>query len=196
MSKVMDLSFCFKGAREYIHGTDIYNQLINLYKSEIKKDVDLSFHGIARKNISLYDDKPANLQDIKFVFKYTSQDGTKRKKYGVENGIIVNCRYEYDEDKITSICDFKKSAQEVYLSKNSPFSFIENIVALNKYLLESLYPRQTGKWYFTRLQLVKSIDSDIVPIRLKLVSNFNFKLTKTKIESKDKVIGYIYFSMV
>ena len=37
MKKEFDLEFCFKGNREYVHGTDIFTKLTEKYNNDLKK---------------------------------------------------------------------------------------------------------------------------------------------------------------
>ena len=191
-----ELNFCYKGGRTYVHGTDIYNMLIEKLDNKMNKGMfDLSFHGVARKNVLLQGEKPDE-DKIKFACKYIDTEGIKKTLYGIEDKSEVNCRYEYPEERICQLSDLNLSNNEVNLGETTSFSFIENTVALNKYLLESLFSDITGKWYFTRLQLKKVIRDAEYPLKLVLKANFNFKLTKSEIFIQDTSVGFIYFSLV
>jgi len=195
--KKYDLEFCFKGNRTYVHGTDIFNKLIDELKNEISNDkIDLSFHGIARTNLSLLDEKPENEELIKFVIKFNNKNYERTFLYGVENGIDINCRYKYPEEDICNFSDLNVEKQIINLKVDSSYTFIEDSVALNKYLLENLFPDANGKWYFTRLQLKRLPKETYYPLKLSLKANFNFKLTKTEIFIDNQSIGFIYFSLV
>jgi hypothetical protein len=194
--KKYSLEFCFKGSRNYVHGTDIFNKVIKQLKNEmLNKKIDLSFHGIARTNIDLVNEKPDNEKLIKFAIKFINKDNKKEVMYGIENGKKIECRYEYPEENIYNLSNLNLEKKEVVLNKDTSFSFIENIVALNKYLLVNLFSNANGKWYFTRLQLKENIDSNY-PLKLILKGSFNLKLTKTEILIADKSIGFIYFSLI
>jgi len=194
--KKFDLEFCFKGNRTYVHGTDIFNKVIEQCKNEmLNEKIDLSFHGIANTNVSLIDEKPKDEALIKFVIKFNNKNHERTVLYGVENGINISCRYEYPEEGICELSDLKVEKQVISLQVSSSYTFVENSVALNKYLLENLFPNLNGKWYFTRLQLNK-VPYIEYPLRLQLKANFNFKLTKTEIFINDESIGFIYFSLV
>jgi hypothetical protein len=194
--KKYSLEFCFKGSRNYVHGTDIFNKVIKQLKNEmLNKKIDLSFHGIARTNIDLVNEKPENEELIKFAIKFINKDNKKEVMYGIENGKKIECRYEYPEENIYNLSNLNLEKKEVVLNKDTSFSFIENIVALNKYLLVNLFSNAHGKWYFTRLQLKENIDSNY-PLKLILKGSFNLKLTKTEIFVDNKSVGFIYFSLV
>lgn len=195
MKNKYDLEFCFKGSRDYVHGTDIFNKLTNLFQDNVKESkIDLSFHGIAQTNIDLVTKKPDDEKLIKFVFK-SRNDLQSFVYYGIENHSKINCRYEYPEEEICKASNINVNTKRISLKQDTGFSFIENIVALNKYLLETLFQEINGKWYFTRLQLDEVVDVSY-PIELELKANFNFKLTKSAVFVDNKLLGYLYFSLV
>ena len=192
-----DLEFCFKGNRTYVHGTDIYNKIVEILNNDMKDTkIDLSFHGVAKKNILLSNKKPEDENLIKFVCKYTGENNERKILYGMERNHNITCQYTYPEEEICQLSDLDLENKEINLNKDTSYSFIENSVALNKYLLENLFPDVNGKWYFTRLQLLDAPTNKIYPLKLVLKANFNFKLTKTEIFISDKSMGYIYFSLV
>ena len=198
MQGKFDLEFCFKGSRTYVHGTDIYNN-VSEYLQKIKCEIstiDLSFHGIAESNIELSIKKPEDESLLKFAYKYTDRQNNKTILYGVENNNAIECRYAYPEEDICNLSELDLKNEEVVLNKKSSFSFIEDTVAINKYLLENLFPDAKGKWYFTRLQIKQIPKGNSYPLKLILKANFNFKLTKTEIFIDEKSIGFIYFSLV
>ena len=192
------LEFCYKGNRKYIHGTDIYNNVFD-YLQNIKckmSTIDVSFHGVAKTNIEISEEKPEDENLLKFAYKYTDKQNNKTILYGVENGNEVECSYEYPEENICNLSELDLENKEVVLKKNSSFSFIENTVAINKFLLENLFADVKGKWYFTRLQIKEIPKDKIYPLKLVLKANFNFKLTKTEIFIDKVSIGFVYFSLV
>lgn len=191
-----NLEFCFKGNRSYVHGTDIYHEISNLLSSNIEEKFDLSFHGIATNNMLMSQRVPKDNNLIKFVCKYIDKSKNKIVLYGTELESKIECRYEYLESDICALSKVNIIEREVILSQDSSYSFIENNVALNKYLLETLFPDINGKWYFTRLQLKQLPKGMSYPLKLILKANFNFKLTKTEIFIANQSIGFIYFSLV
>lgn len=194
MKEKINLDFCFKGSRQYVHGTDIFTKLIEEYNNDIN-NIDIAFHGITINNMTFSTDKPET-EEVRVTFRSLYNDN-KIKLFGVENESSVNCRYEYLEEKITANSSVDVTEESIALNTPTEYSFIEHIVAMNKALLENLYPEVNGKWYFTRLQLKENIDmSDISSLKLILRSNFQFKLTKTAILVNEKEVGFIYFSLI
>lgn len=194
MKKGFNLDFCFKGSRQYVHGTDIYTKLLEYYSGDIK-DIDIAFHGISTNNMTFTDQKP-EVEEIKVTFKCLHEKN-KIKLYGIENSSNINCRYEYLENKIVDDSTVNISENTILLNIPTEYSFIEHIVAMNKVLMEQLYNDINGKWYFTRLQLKENISMSIVSsLQLILKSNFQFKLTKSVIVVNGIDVGFIYFSLI
>jgi hypothetical protein len=194
MQNKMDLNFCFKGSRTYIHGTDIFTKITDIFNSDITK-IDISFHGITFHNVTLSTQKPAD-SEIKIIFRCLD-NGNKIILYGIENHSNVDCRYAYIEEKIVENSSIDLEGENIKLNTPSEYNFIEHVVAMNKALLESLYNDVEGKWYFTRLQLQEKLDMEIITsLVLTLKSNFQFKLIKTAIVVNKKEVGFIYFSLI
>lgn len=190
------LKLCFKGERTYLHGSDIYNEVTKRLKDDMREgDFELSFHGMMRTNVELSDTKPQDKKALKFVCKYTGQDNRREMLFGVASDTPVDCRVEYYEDKIRSLATLRPEIKEIVLATPSSYSFIENAVALNKYLLEDLFPAAKGKWLLARVQ-IKKMPGQIYPLKLVLKENFNFMLLKTEITINGERIGFLYFSLV
>lgn len=196
MTERIRLSICFKGGRDYLHGTDIYNEVTKRIKDDAREGgFELSFHGLMRTDVELSDTKPQDKEALKFVCKYVSRNNRRKMLFGVATDTPVNCRVKYCEDKIRNLAALRLDTKEIVLAAPSPYSFIENAVALNKYLLEELFPAAAGKWLMTRVQIKKTPD-EIYPLRLVLKNNFNFMLLKTEITANGELIGFLYFSLV
>lgn len=194
MKEKIDLDFCFKGSRKYVHGTDIFTKLTEIYNCDIK-NIDIAFHGITVNNMTFSSEKQESAE-VKVTFRSLYNDA-RIKLFGIENDSKVNCRYEYLEEKIVDNSTVDIEEKSILLNVAAVYSFIEHIVAMNKALIEDLYPEVNGKWYFTRLQLKENINMyDISSLKLVLKTNFQFKLTKTAILVNKKEVGFIYFSLI
>jgi len=183
------LSFSFKGGRNYVRGTDMFNAVLAVVGDSVK-DIDFNIYRLTGNNIILTDDssKPAP------VFRFTYNDSEVRKSlFGIETEEKVTCRYNYDENDIIKACELDLEKGEIQLSSDTGFSFIENLVAMNKYLLNNLFKPQSGMWLFVRLQLVE-VPKNFETMSLKFEGGLGMSLTKTSIRVSDKHMGYIYFS--
>lgn len=194
MKDKIDLKFCFKAKRQYVHGTDIFEKLTAYHGNDIK-NIDIAFHGITINNMTFTTEKP-KAKVVKVTFRCLQYE-TKVKLFGIENDSSVDCHYEYLEEDIVENSRVNVREESILLKVPTKYSFIEHIVAMNKALVETLYSDVNGKWYFTRLQLKENIVmSDVTSLKLILKSNFQFKLTKSAIIVNNTDVGFIYFSLI
>lgn len=199
------ISFCYKGRRNYIHGTDIFNKVLEaIYESSGKKrlgDFEMTIRKISTKNMDLYWESKAGPEIINSNVVFSLNDGAGDIRLVlVEGDNLVECRHPYPENNIIDAGVFDGDSQAIELRSFNQFSLIEKIVALNKELLRRLFPEANGKWYFTRIKL-STIDmtlwvSGTADILLKFKKNMQFKITDTIIYIDDIQIGHIYFSLV
>jgi hypothetical protein len=186
------LNFCFKGNRTYVQGPDIVSAFFKHYSSARLVDLDLKFNGITSTNLDLIE---GDSEDNAKVNIRVTLDGEQKSMQLIENGMPIECRYDYDEDKIIIACEIDDQNQQVQLIQKTGYTLCENFVAMNKYLLQQLFPNEQGKWYFTRLEQKYAVPNEAL-ITVKLIKNFNFRLTKSNILVGDELIGSVYFTMV
>jgi hypothetical protein len=191
--------FRYKGERNYIHGTDMFNEMLNISDTSEISDVNFSVHDfvdIAACDLyDTYDKKDLNILDgIKARCQFNINGKIKWTALIPDDSITKSSsRYEYDESRITSLC--KLDGEVIELSRVSPFSFIESVVAMNKQLLESLFPDANGKWVFTRIDLEK-FSTATTGLSLQFKHNMKFRLTKSDILVDGEKLGELYFSLV
>lgn len=186
------LNFCFKGSRDYIQGPDIVAAVLKQFSLEKITNIDFKFNGIASTNLDLVEN--SEVEGAKVSVRLMI-NGEPKFLQLIESGQAIECRYEFDERQIIGRCSLDIASQSVALRNPTTYSFCENFVAMNKHLLQSLYPQEKGKWYFTRLEQKHPISDDAL-ITVKLIKNLNFRLTKSDILVSNEVIGSVYFTMV
>lgn len=198
-----DIDFQFKGSRTYVHGTDIFNQIGSFINDTLKigtiEDIDMGIHKIMRKNLKLdvLDDSGERKRDNTSVTFAFSDGKEKKKLFLYESDKEVSGRYPYPEDDIIALCDFNVNEKTITLTRKTEYTDIELFVAMNKGLMNKLFPDPGGKWYFTKLEIDRyTRQRDYNNITIQLLRNLNFKLTKSSIAVDNKTIGYIYFSLV
>lgn len=184
--------FCFKGGRQYVHGTDIVASLFKTMADKSITQVDLKFNGIAKTQLDLIEGHDNEFAKVNIRWL---EHGQEKQYQLVENNKPIDCRYEYNEDVIIEKTKLDFKAKTIHLNESTGFTLSENFVAMNKHLLQQLFPDEVGKWYFTRLEQTKLIDDDAL-INVKLIKNFNFRLTKSDILLNGELIGSVYFTMV
>ncbi|EGK8095013.1 hypothetical protein IO388_000298 [Campylobacter lari] len=190
------LEFNFKENRNYIHGTDIYNAILSSCKDGIVSNFEISFHNIAYNNLILTDTKPSDLKDLRFICHFTAKDSTIHYLYGIDNPLSKpKLSKPYPEEDITKKATVNHDEKSIILDSTSNFTYIEEIVALNKHLLNNIFPQAKGKWYFSKLQLQNIPLEKKYPIKLIFKSNFNFLIIKSEIYFNNRFLGFIYFSL-
>jgi hypothetical protein len=107
-------------------------------------------------------------------------------------GREVTRRVPYDEERITALAVVFGTALNCRISES--YSFIEQVVALNKLLLNrSAVGADAPKWLFTRIEL-DTVPDDCKILDLKLVASIGSRITKTAIGTDGRSIGHIYFA--
>lgn len=187
-----NFKFKFKGDRNYVHGSDIVNELLKNFKDQDLQSIDIRFNGITTSNMLLLpnDEDGEAKVNISWI-----EDGRDSQYKLVETGDQVQERYQYNEKLISDNACLDLETKSAQLKVKTPYTFCENLIATNKFLLQSLYPEEVGKWYFTRIELDRII-SDEEAFKIILVKKLGFRLTKSEIYISNEKVGNIYFSMV
>ena len=185
-------NFCFKGARNYVHGTDVVAKLLEYFSNDKITALDVKFNGVVSSNLVLLDGNEKDNAKVNIRFL---RDNDEKVMQLVENGEQINCRYEYNEEDIIDKTEFDLDNQQISLKDRTGFSLCENFVAMNKSLLQMIYPEVTESWYFTRLELKNMIPNDAL-VAVKLIKNFNFRLVKSDILLCNEKVGSVYFTLL
>ena len=198
----MDLYFLFKGQRDYVHGTDMYEKIADFVRQSssglASGEFRMTIHSIVRHQCRLvYSDvgdsgsKPNN---AKAEFSFISGN-FKIMGWLVETASPVTERYPYVEEKIIEDCSFRENG--IITRKTEGYSAIEVVVAMNKHLNVQLFPEAHGKWFFTRIDLKTLLDRQCgETYSVELAGVLGNRMTRSAILINGKAIGYIYFSLV
>lgn len=196
--EVSRIEFQFKGARNYIHGTDIFTSMIAAYPLSVISNIRFSMHDFVHTPVCrLYRaDTKEELSDVVVIRARCQFDAHGATHWLVltqgSGDVTSGGRYEYDEERITSLCQMEE--ERIVLAKRSPFTFIENIVAMNKLMHQKLFPGVIGQWAFTRLDCTTGCDEH-EKLALQFKHNMNLRLTRTDILVNEKKVGDLYFSL-
>jgi len=128
--------FKFKADRNYLHGTDIFNQVSELLGDE--NILDISFRSTTDRQCFLSEEKCG---PVVAVIKTQS-----KTLYLIESDVTIDNRYDFDEDGLVVNAIINGDKISMQLDEN--YSYIENIVALTKKLNNSLNKPSSGKWLF------------------------------------------------
>lgn len=197
--KVRQIEFPFKGTRNYIQGPDIFNAMISARANTVINNIRFTVHDFVRSHLCqlhLTESKDAlnNLQNIRARCQYDENGITHWLALTKADGDAASAgRYEYNEEPLIALCHLEKEI--ITLSQQSPFTFIETIVAMNKHMHQQLFPEVAGKWIFTRIDLNAFCD-ERENLALHFKHNMNYRLTKSDILVNGNKAGDLYFSLV
>lgn len=198
--KAEKIEFQFKGARDYIHGTDMFSRMIEpSHLPSMLENIRFTVHDFVRTPVCrLYSTNiKGTLNDVENICARCQFDiggNTYWLALTQDSGDAVSGgRYEYDEDRIIRLCVMQDEG--IVLTQSSPFTFIENVVAMNKHMHQQLFPDAVGKWIFTRIDLSRSCN-DRENLSLQFKHNMNYRLTKSDVLINGEKVGDIYFSLV
>ena len=196
------LHFRYKGKRDYVHGTDMHEEFASLIRAANPEaywgTFKMVIHEVTRDQCRLIYQKDAESilkpENGRVEFSFLS-DELNLSGWLVETQDPVTERYAYDEDQITQKCSVE--GKNIKINEETPYLPIEVLVAMNKHLHLSLFPEADGKWWFTRLDLMRLLEAkDAQFFRIELLQNLQHKLTKSRVFVNNEHIGYIYFSLV
>jgi len=194
--------FRFKGKRTYVHGTDIYGNMLDIvhdFFGQYPTSVKGSFHLLLENNgiFRIYEsDEPLGIEQFTAIFSII----VKGKAYQVvlfDAGTSISVSYEYDERKVLKNMVLKN---EIITMHFKPiYTYMEQLVSMTKKLHLAIYPEAKGKWLFTKIQINDAVDNALYSdkaLNVKAERNFQNKLTQCSIRLDDKLIGYIFFSQI
>ena len=200
MLKVEAIEFQYKGERDYIHGTDMFNRMIvaptatGATISNIRFTVHDFVHNAVCQLYSSTDKQVLQeIQNIRARCQFKVADSNHWLALTELPGeSAASGRYAYDEDRVIGLC--RRDGESLSLTQQSPFTFIETIVAMNKHLHQLLFPELPGKWIFTRIDLDAYCDIR-ESLTLQLKHNMSNRLTKSAILVNQQQVGELYFSL-
>ena len=184
------LSLPFKGGRDYLHGTDMYDAIVGaavaMHPGAGAAFHRMAIHAFARRQCRLEVPAPGGgaakpkgaIAD--FLFRLPAGD---LRGWLAETDEPVTGRRPFDEDSIVDSC--RVDRDEIRwgggFRANRP---IEVLVAMTKAMHYRALPPAGGRWIFTKLELERGFrDADGDDLRVALRHNFQNRLTRSEIGS-------------
>lgn len=198
--KCVDLDLSFKGDRDYLHGTSLYDGvmawIVNAYGERPITELDVSYHRLARTQVAIYSALRGNQEEPLGVLSFSSE-GRRRKLFLYETGQPVTVRSDCGEDQICSQVVVDNDQQKATMSPLPGFTDIELWVFMIKRLHHEIFPDLPGKWLFVRARFPIYIEQLMhdKPFVVQLLSNFQNKLTRSALFVGNDFVGEIYFSL-
>ncbi len=191
------LKLQFKGDRNYLHGSDIYNETLTwlqLNRGNVQS-IDFSFHlKASRRLFAIIGVLPEGIYPVAICF-FTA-NGVREQLYVVETELDVIGRYQYPEEEISKQMEIDLLTRQCVLRGDFAHTDIELWVTMAKTLHNKVFPLISGKWWFVRARHPRyESRSQNLKRTLCIVSNFNNKLTRSEVYLGDLVAGEIYFAV-
>lgn len=187
----MVLKFKFKGDRDYVHGTDMINKFLDVYKNISKFSIRIK--KMTTKNLRITQ-KASNQVVVATIS--IKEHHEEQKFFLAETETGADGRYPYDEKKLLSDSKVDNNKEEISMNLDVSYNLIENLVALNKQLVSKVVSSNV-KWLFVGMELEQIPDfnnSDCA--NLKIEKKLGIKLIKSSIWINEKKIGSISFSAI
>ncbi len=200
-SDIFPVRMCFKGARDYLHGTDIYQALVQVAREQLGQEslrLKISIHRFFKMepDIHWFEHGPSTAKPQNAVADFSIfSDRQRAVGWLVESARRVDCRVPYDEERIARYCDLIDKT--ILVREDSGCLPIEVLVSMTKQLHNDLLKPPTGRWIFTKLHLHRLLEpADASVLRITLEENLYGRLTRSALTAGREAIGAIYFSLV
>lgn len=190
----LDLSF--KGARGYLHGTDMVDALSKLAPG--LTDISLRLLKTAEKPLAaVLVSGEESIPALAAAAVLRAQcEGEKIMIALVENNsALPPGRYEYNEDEVVGQASIDPERRIAEMPWNDQYSSIEQIVTLHKALLMRCFAASGVQWYFSRLD-VPLFPPVFGKMSLTVTQALGTSLVRSGIAVDGEAFGNIYFSGV
>lgn len=152
-NSLIELQFQFKGERDYVHGTDIFDVLEDAFEARRVRILELNFRGFARHQMTCVFTEPGTAARVSGIA--VDESGGRISFWLIEREEQITERYAFGEDAIADGAVVKNKSIRNELKDG--FSVIEHVVALTKRLNYILTPDVQGKWIFGQLRLKRPL---------------------------------------
>jgi hypothetical protein len=196
-----DFKFCFKENRNYVHGPDICDRVLDYLESRYPGDVaqvDIWMHKMCTQNMEGYVLGSGQTAPPEPAVVCKFEAGTESHAlYMFETGSPVDCREPYPEQIIIEAARLIRDGKRIHLETPLPFTLTQIVVALNKALLQELYQPEKGKWIFNRLRLDQPFPKTYQShVAVSFDRGFGVRLLRSSIVVDEQRYGDVFFSLV
>ncbi|WP_313698726.1 hypothetical protein [Achromobacter sp.] len=195
------LKLVFKGARNYVHGTTMFDETVRLLaEAGYNQLADIKFviHEMTSVNLRLVVEEYHDIAAANSVaiMRFTAGGQAMQARIVSDDGAPA-ARVPYDEARIESCCQIDTTTRDIRLSRDiSGFSQIEVLVSMNKALHLAVLekPAQTS-WVFCRWDgFAWPLPADLSGVTIRLKQTLGTRLTRADVALGQETLGQIYFS--
>ncbi len=190
------LDIKLKGARSYVHSSDLYLTLDCVAKERFGPSAwlsSLSFRELIETRCQLILPEDGEVSALHGQATCTIEiSGNTLAGLIVATGETITQRIPFDEALIERSADI--SQKKIIQRHRAGFTAIEEMVALTKYLHNIILPPEKGRWVFSGIDLKIPLPvEDDACFYVVLVQNLAGRMTISKIQQGDRDIGTIKF---
>ncbi len=151
---MIELHFEFKGERNYVHGSDIFNAISTIARQSFSDGfvAFIAFRNIARRQCVLAFEN-VSLMTAVATGSIRAGDGQLHPFWLLECEEEIVGRYPFDEEAIVGYAEVSIENKSIGMLPDGSVTLIEYVIALTKRLNYLLSPDIDGKWLFGQLNL-------------------------------------------
>ena len=188
-----NVQFVFKGNRDYIQGTSLFNAIVNnIIDQGIEKGVlDISFRKMVHRPVCVIEDRGYQPEDAVTaqVRDHEENESLSLVLYEIDS-VEDSERVEFDEEAVCQGASI--DGRSITLVNPKHKDLIELVVSMCKRLHQEVVT-DTKKWVFSRY-LGRFPIPDARKIEIKIVKQVGIKLTKSDVLVNDEKIADLFFS--
>ena len=195
MKKMLSLSY--KGGRDYLHGSDIFNELSKIaaelegsHKGFVER---LTFRRFARMACEVFDETPVEQSRIVAHSRFRLGSGSDMEAWVVETEIPVTTGRPFDEEGLVANALLDVVERRVSMSQRSIYTPIEEVIALTKCLNYAVCPDVKGKWVFGQLDLSEPLQENYQTLEIQMKNLIPGRFSVNKIILNGRDIGTMRF---
>lgn len=195
MNKALHL--CYKGNREYLHGSDIFDAL-SVMADELTGGVGafierITFRRFARLSCDVTTEPTADPSRIVCQARLRVPGSESVDVWIVETANPVTSRRPFDEEQLLARASLGCDRRSARFPGRGGYSPIEEVIALTKYLNYAVSPEVNGKWVFGQLDLVESLPANYSILEIRIKSLVGGRFSINEILTDGHSIGTIRF---
>jgi hypothetical protein len=160
--KHIELEYSYKGTRNYVHGTDIYKQImknLNILGYDNWQYFELNIKKVTQHNMTCFLSDVKQRHSGEVVNFKLIKDQIQLFGLLIENTEkTIESRYVFNEDDITQHCNIDYQQKSIiYNHAHNTFTPIDIIIAMSRCYLENAVSSSV-KWFYRTTKLIRPID--------------------------------------
>jgi len=191
-----ELRLAFKGARSYLHGTDIFAGCLDLLATEgiVLRDIDMKLGRPSRSALRLVSVGNCTMQPAIAYLRGIHGSRLLELKL-VETDQVVSSRYQFDEsDLLGDVTRVKSEVPTLQLVRTKRYRDIDLWISMIKHALANEVPGPDGQWLFGRIRIAKYEESKTGSRHtIRAIAGLGTRNVRSSIQVDDTDLGMVDF---